>query len=102
MRHWRDCARSYYQQILGLIETGEFDDVEPSEVLFKRIEQHKRMTSQLIKDHGLKLTERDHFRNFASYTLKQGTLSEQDGFIRGLNTPLFVKNKIIYRRIEEG
>jgi len=57
-----------------------------------------RKWSQLIKDHGLKLAERDHFRNFASYTLKQGTLSEQDGFIRGLNTPLFVKNKTIYRR----
>jgi hypothetical protein len=89
------------EQILGLIEAGEFDDIEPSEVLFKRIEQHKRMTSQLIKDHGLKLTERDHFRNYASYTLKQGTLSEQDGFIRGLNIPLFVKDRTIYRRISD-
>lgn len=89
------------EQILGLVETGGFDDIEPSEALFNRIEQHKRMTSQLIKDHGLKLTERDHFRNFASYTLKQGTLSEQDGFIRGLNMPLFVKDRTIYRRITD-
>lgn len=70
-------------QILAMIESGEFDDIEPNEMLFKRIEQCKRITSQLIKDHGLKITERDHFRNFASYTLKQGTLSKQDGFIRG-------------------
>lgn len=94
-------ANMIVEQILGLIESGEFDDVEPNEFLFRRIEQHKRITSQLIKDHGIKLTERDHFRNFASYTLKQGTLSEQDGFIRGINVPLFVKDKTIYRRIND-
>lgn len=87
-------------QILGMIESGDFDNVEPTEKLYKRIEQHKRITSQLIKDHGLKLTERDHFRNYASYVLKQGTLSEQDDFIRGLNVPLFVENKHIARRCE--
>jgi site-specific DNA recombinase len=94
-------ANMIVEQVLGLIELGEFDDLEPNEMLFKRIEQHKRITSQLIKDHGIKLTERDHFRNFASYTLKQGTLGEQDGFIRGLNIPLFVKDRTIYRRISE-
>ncbi len=88
-------------QILTLIEAGEFDDVEPSEAVFKRIEQHKRITSQLIKDHGIKLTERDHFRNFASYTLKQGTIHEQDAFLRGLGVALFVKDKKIYRRISD-
>jgi hypothetical protein len=71
-----------------------------SQVPPSRIEQHKRITSQLIKDHGLKLTERDHFRNYASYVLKQGSLSEQDDFIRGLNIPLFVENKKIFRRFE--
>ncbi len=85
------------EQILAMIEAGELDDVEPSESVFKKIEQHKRITSQLIKDHGIELTERDHFRNFASYTLKQGTLSEQDGFLRGLNVPLLVKGRKIYR-----
>lgn len=94
-------ANTITEQILALIETGVFDDIEPSELLFERIEQHKRITSQLIKDHGLKLSERDHFRNFASYTLKQGTLNEQDGFIRGLNLPLFVKDRTIYRRIND-
>lgn len=93
-------ASMIVEQILGLIESGNFDDLEPNEQLFKRIEQHKRITSQLIKDHGIRLTERDHFRNFASYTLKQGTLSEQDGFIRGLNIPLFVSNRLISRRID--
>lgn len=89
------------EQILTLIEAGEFDDVEPSEAVFKRIEQHKRITSQLIKDHGIKLTERDHFRNFASYTLKQGTIHEQDAFLRGLSVALIVKDKKIYRRISD-
>ena len=88
------------EQILKLIEDGQFDDIEPTEKLYNRVEQHKRITSQLIKDHGLKLTERDHFRNYASYVLKQGTLSEQDDFIRGLNIPLFVENKQIFRRYE--
>ncbi len=87
-------------EVLRLIEDGQLDDIEPAEQLFKRIEQHKRITSQLIKDHGLKLTEREHFRNYASYVLKQGTLPEQDGFIRGLNLPLFVQNRQIKRRIE--
>ena len=83
-----------------MVGSGDFDDIEPNESLFKRIEHHKRITSQLIKDHGIRLTERAHFKNFASYVLKQGTLSEQDGFIRGLNMPLFVKDKRIYRRTE--
>lgn len=90
-------AKMITEQILVMIENGSFDDIEPTETLFKRIEQHKRITSQLIKDHGIKLTERDHFRNFASYTLKQGTLGEQDGFIRGLNILLQVKGRQIYR-----
>jgi len=94
-------ANMIVDQILGLIEAGIFDDVVPNGMLFKRIEQHKRITSQLIKDHGIKLTKRDHFRNFASYTLKQGTLAEQDGFIRGLNIPLFVRDRQIFRRIDK-
>lgn len=84
-------------QILVMIEEGQFDDLEVTEKLYKRIEQHKRITSQLIRDHGLKLSERDHFRNYASYVLKQGTLSEQDDFIRGLNIPLFVQDRKIFR-----
>ena len=91
-------AKLITEQILVMIEEGLFDDIDPTEMLFKRIEQHKRITSQLIKDHGLDMSERVHFRNYASYVLKQGTLSEQDGLIRGLNLPLFVKGKKIYRR----
>lgn len=89
------------EQMLLMIESGEFDDIEPTERLYNRIEQHKRITSQLIKDHGLQLSERAHFRNYASYVLKQGTISEQDGLLRGLNVPLFVKNKQIYRRLSD-
>ena len=88
------------EQILVMIEASDFDDIEPTEKLFNRIEQHKRITSQLIKDHGLQLSEQAHFRNYASYVLKQGTINEQDGLLRGLNVPLFVKNKQIYRRYE--
>ena len=44
------------EQILAMIENGEFDDIEPTEALFKRVEQHKRITSQLIKDHGRHLS----------------------------------------------
>lgn len=89
------------EQIMVMIEAGELDDIEPSESVFKKIEQHKRITSQLIRDHGIKLTERDHFRNFASYTLKQGTIHEQDSFLRGLSVALFVKDKKIYRRVND-
>ncbi len=87
-------------QVLAMIENGDFDDLDPTEKLFNRIEQSKRITGQLIKDHGLNLTERDHFRNYASYVLKQGSLGEQDDFIRELNVPLFVENKMIFRRLE--
>ena len=87
-------------QVLQLIDSGQFDDIKPTGQLEKKIDKHKRVTSQLIRDHGMAVSERIHFRNFASYTLKQGSLVEQDGFIRGLNVPLFVKNKTIYRRIE--
>jgi len=87
-------------QILSLIDAGQFDDIKPTEQLEKKIDKHKRVTSQLIKDHGMVMSERTQFRNFASYTLKQGSLSEQDGFIRGLNIPLFVKDKTIYRRLD--
>ena len=93
-------AEMIVEQMLDLIDKGTFDNVEPTESLYKRIEQHKRITSQLIKDHGLKLTEREHFRNYASYVLKQGLITEQDGLIRGLNVPLFVKSKQIYVRFE--
>lgn len=86
------------EQVLRMIEDGELDEIEPSETLYRRIEQHKRITSQLIKDNGLDLSERARFRDYASYVLNQGTLSEQDGLIRGLNVPLFVKDKKIYRR----
>ncbi len=81
-----------------MVDAGEFDDIEPTEQLFKRIENYKRVTSQLIKDHGIVTTERAHFKNYASYILQQGTLSEKDGFIRGLNVPLFVNNRRIIRR----
>lgn len=85
-------------QILTMIEEGRFDDVEVTEKLYKRIERHKRITSQLIRDHGLHLSERDHFRNYASYVLKQGVLNEQDDLIRGLNMPLFVQSRQIFKQ----
>jgi len=88
-------------QILTMTDAGEFDDIEPTEQLFNKIEQYKRVTSQLIKDHGMETSELAHFRNYASYVLRQGTINEQDGFIRGLNLPLLVKNKQIYRRISD-
>lgn len=93
-------ANMITEQILAMTDAGEFDDMEPTERLFSKIEQYKRVTSQLIKDHGIDTSERAHFRNYASYVLRQGTLDEQDGFIRGLNLPLFVKNKTIYRRYD--
>lgn len=91
-------ANMITEQILAMVDAGELDDIEPSEQLFKKVEQYKRVTSQLIKDHGIESSERAHFKNYASYTLRQGSLSEQDGFIRGLNIPLFVKDRKIYRR----
>jgi site-specific DNA recombinase len=87
------------EQILAMVDTGIFDDLEPTERLFKKIEEYKRVTSQLIKDHGIDSTERAHFKNYASYILRQGSINEQDGFIRGLNLPLFVKDKTILRRL---
>lgn len=91
-------ANMITEQILAMTDAGEFDDIQLSERLFSKIEQYKRVTSQLIKDHGIDTSERTHFKNYASYVLRQGTLDEQDGFIRGLNLPLFVKDKTIYRR----
>lgn len=88
------------EQILTMVDTGLLDDIEPTERLFKKIEEYKRVTSQLIKDHGIESTERAHFRNYASYILRQGSIGEQDGFIRGLNIPLFVTNQSIGRRFE--
>lgn len=85
------------EQILAMVDNGDFDDIEPTEQLFNKIEHYKRVTGQLIKDYGIDASGKTHFRNYASYVLKQGTLNEQDGFIRGLNLPLFVKDKQIYR-----
>lgn len=93
-------ANMITEQILAMVDAGELDDIEPAEQLFKKVEQYKRVTSQLIKDHGIESSERAYFKNYASYILRQGSLSEQDGFIRGLNMPLFVKDKKIQRRIE--
>ena len=89
-------ASDITKQILQMVDAGDFDDIEPTEKLFNKIEQYKRVTSQLIKDHGIVATERQHFKNYASYILQQGTLHEQDGFIRGLNVPLLVKQRKIY------
>lgn len=86
------------EQILRMVDDGEFDDIEPTEQLFKKIEQYKRVTSQLIKDHGINATERQHFKNYASYILQQGNLSEKDGFIRGLNKPLIVSGRKIHKQ----
>ena len=80
-----------------MTDRGEFDDLEPTERLFKRIEDYKRVTSQLFKDHGIASNERAHFRNYASYILRQGSINEQDTFIRGLNTPMFVHDRTISR-----
>ena len=91
-------ANMITEQILAMVDAGVLDDIEPAEQLFKKVEQYKRVTSQLIKDHGIESSERAHFKNYASYILRQGSLSEQDGFIRGLNIPLFVKDRKIYRR----
>lgn len=93
-------ASDITEQMLAMVDSGHFDDIEPTEQLFKRIESYKRVTSQLIKDHGIVATERVHFKNYASYILRQGSLNEQDSFIRGLNLPLFVAGKHIYRRLE--
>lgn len=45
-----------------MVDAGTFDDIEPTEKLFKRIESYKRVTSQLIKDYGIETTERAHFK----------------------------------------
>lgn len=84
------------KQILQMVDAGEFDNIEPSEKLFNKIEQYKRVTSQLIKDHGIVATERQHFKNYASYILQQGSLAEKDSFIRGLAKPLYVRAQNIY------
>lgn len=94
-------ANMITEQILAMVDAGDLDDIEPAEQLFKKVEQYKRVTNQLIKDHGIESSERAHFKNYASYILRQGSLSEQDGFIRGLNIPLFVKDKKIYRRLND-
>lgn len=91
-------ATDITEQTLSMVDNGEFDDIEPAEQLYEKIEQYKRVTSQLIKDHGITATERQHFKNYASYILQQGTLSEKDGVIRGINVPLFVNRKRINRR----
>lgn len=88
-------ASDITEQILAMVDAGDFDNVEPSEKLFNTIEQYKRVTSQLIRDYGIAATERQHFKNYASYILQQGTLSEKDSFIRGLNVPLFVNGRQI-------
>jgi site-specific DNA recombinase len=93
-------ASDIIEQILAMTDCGKFDDLEPTERLFKRIEDYKRITSQLFKDHGIVNNDRVQFRNYASYILRQGSISEQDMFIRGLNIPLFVKNKTLYKNIE--
>ena len=85
------------EQILAMVDAGLLDDIEPAERLFKKIEDYKRVTSQLIKDHGIESTERAHFKNYASYILRQGTLNEKDNFIRGLGIPLFVRDQTIKR-----
>lgn len=90
-------ANDITEQILSMVDSGEFDDIKPTEQLFKKNEQYKRVTSQLIKDHGIAATERQHFKNYASYILQQGSLSEKDGSIRGLNSPMFVLGKRISR-----
>jgi site-specific DNA recombinase len=91
-------AANITSQILNLIEQGQLDDIVPTVKLGKRIEQHKRITNQLMKDRGLQLSERDHFKHYASYALNQGPIQEQDDLIRGLNMPLFVRNRTIFRR----
>ena len=91
-------ANEITEQVLAMVDAGTFDDIEPTEKLFKRIESYKRVTSQLIKDYGIETTERAHFKNYASYILRQGSLSEKDDFIRGLNLPLFVADKTITRQ----
>lgn len=91
-------ANDITEQILSMVDAGEFDDIETTEQLFKKIEQYKRVTSQLIKDHSIAATERQHFKNYASYILQQGSLREKDGFIWGLNTSMFVGARQIYRR----
>lgn len=90
-------AHMITNQILAMIEEGKFDDIEVAEKLYIQIERHKRIISQLISDHELHLSERDHFCNYASYVLKRGVLNEQDDFVRGLNVPLFVRQRVIYR-----
>lgn len=86
-------ANDITEQILSMVDGGEFDDIEPTEQLFKKMEQYKRVTSQLIKDCGISSTERQHFKNYASYILQQGSLSEKDTFTRGLNLSLYVSKK---------
>lgn len=93
-------AAMIVNQILAMVDQGLFDDIEPFESLFRRIEQYKRVTSQLIKDHGIVATERQYFKNYASYTLRQGSLSEKDSFIRGLNEALFVSDRVIFRKMQ--
>jgi hypothetical protein len=92
-------ASDITEQILAMTDRGEFDNLEPSERLFKKIEDYKRITSQLFKDHGIVGNEREHFRNYASYILRQESINEQDTFIRGLNIPLFVRNRVISKCI---
>ena len=91
-------ASDITEHILAMTDRGEFDDLEPTERLLKKIEDYKRVTSQLCKDHGIASSERAHFRNYASYVLRQGSINEQDTFIRGLNIPLFVESKKIFRK----
>ena len=87
------------EQILQMVDAGVFNDIEPSERLFKKIEQYKRVTSQLIKDHGIAASEGQHFKNYASYVLRQGTLSEQDEFIRGMNSTILLHNRNLRRQL---
>ena len=86
--------------MLALVNKDKFNDTALSKKLIDKLEQYKRVTRQLIRDYGIKESEIQYFKNYANYILRQGSINEQDDFIRGLQTILYVQDRRILLRVE--
>lgn len=93
-------AGDVVEQMLALVNKDKFNDTALSKKLIDKLEQYKRVTRQLIRDYGIKESEQQYFKNYANYILRQGSINEQDDFIRGLQTILYVQDRRILLRVE--
>jgi hypothetical protein len=96
----RSCREPYIseerlvEELIGFVDSFDFNTIKVSERLQNSLEDYQRMTREILRQQDATASHVD-LRSYAHYVLREGTVREKADFIRGLKLPLVLVGRKI-------